>query len=69
MGGEVLLIIPLSCIWAGGGRVSTHLGRAKGLAAVEYSTLATVSGVTVIDKSFLALKKKKLLIIYVVQRK
>ncbi|MFS7932631.1 hypothetical protein Hanom_Chr04g00370211 [Helianthus anomalus] len=24
MGGEVLLIIPLSCLWAGGGRVSAH---------------------------------------------
>ncbi|MFS7971652.1 hypothetical protein Hanom_Chr09g00835361 [Helianthus anomalus] len=31
MGGEVLPIIPPSCLKAGGGRVSAHLGRAKGL--------------------------------------
>ncbi|MFS7997467.1 hypothetical protein Hanom_Chr12g01142141 [Helianthus anomalus] len=27
---EVLLIIPLSCIWAGGGRLSAHLGEPRG---------------------------------------
>ncbi|MFS7923601.1 hypothetical protein Hanom_Chr03g00262591 [Helianthus anomalus] len=30
MGGEVLPIIPLSCLWADGGRVSAHLGEPSG---------------------------------------
>ncbi|MFS7918988.1 hypothetical protein Hanom_Chr03g00207621 [Helianthus anomalus] len=30
MRGEVLPIIPLSCLWAGGGRVSAHLGEPWG---------------------------------------
>ncbi|MFS7890170.1 hypothetical protein Hanom_Chr00s000007g01615621 [Helianthus anomalus] len=30
MGGEVLSIIPLSCLRAGGGRVSAHLGESRG---------------------------------------
>ncbi|MFS7972756.1 hypothetical protein Hanom_Chr09g00848541 [Helianthus anomalus] len=30
MGGEVLPIIPLSCLRAGGGRVSAHLGEPRG---------------------------------------
>ncbi|KAJ0920476.1 hypothetical protein HanRHA438_Chr05g0241771 [Helianthus annuus] len=30
MGGEVLPIIPLSCLRAGGGRVSAHLGVPRG---------------------------------------
>ncbi|MFS7902656.1 hypothetical protein Hanom_Chr01g00013771 [Helianthus anomalus] len=34
MGDKILPTIPLSCIRAGGGWVSAHLGRAKGLAAV-----------------------------------
>ncbi|MFS7903424.1 hypothetical protein Hanom_Chr01g00024011 [Helianthus anomalus] len=31
MGGEVLPIIPLSCLRMGGGRVSVHLGEPRGL--------------------------------------
>ncbi|MFS7993308.1 hypothetical protein Hanom_Chr12g01092521 [Helianthus anomalus] len=34
MGGEILPIIPLSCLRASGGRVSAHLGKAKGLATI-----------------------------------
>ncbi|MFS7951741.1 hypothetical protein Hanom_Chr07g00598681 [Helianthus anomalus] len=30
MGGEVLPIIPLSCLRAGGGRVSTHVREPRG---------------------------------------
>ncbi|MFS7951198.1 hypothetical protein Hanom_Chr07g00592111 [Helianthus anomalus] len=30
MGDEVFLIIPLSCLRAGGGRVSVHLGEPRG---------------------------------------
>ncbi|MFS7910996.1 hypothetical protein Hanom_Chr02g00112761 [Helianthus anomalus] len=30
MGGEVLQVIPLSCLRTGGGRVSAHLGETKG---------------------------------------
>ncbi|KAJ0835051.1 hypothetical protein HanRHA438_Chr16g0750681 [Helianthus annuus] len=30
MGGEVLPIIPLSCLRLGGGRVSAHLGEPRG---------------------------------------
>ncbi|MFS8024416.1 hypothetical protein Hanom_Chr16g01462981 [Helianthus anomalus] len=30
MRGEVLTIIPLSCVQAGGGRVSAHLGEPRG---------------------------------------
>ncbi|MFS7918984.1 hypothetical protein Hanom_Chr03g00207561 [Helianthus anomalus] len=30
MGGEVLPIIPLLCLWAGGGLVSSHLGEPWG---------------------------------------
>ncbi|MFS7927400.1 hypothetical protein Hanom_Chr04g00308631 [Helianthus anomalus] len=30
MGGEVLPIIPLSCLRVGGGRVSAHLGEPRG---------------------------------------
>ncbi|MFS8021924.1 hypothetical protein Hanom_Chr16g01433211 [Helianthus anomalus] len=30
MGGEVLPIIPLPCLLAGGGQVSTHLGEPRG---------------------------------------
>ncbi|MFS8022659.1 hypothetical protein Hanom_Chr16g01442111 [Helianthus anomalus] len=29
MGGEVLPILQLPCLWAGGGRVSTHLGESR----------------------------------------
>ncbi|MFS7889357.1 hypothetical protein Hanom_Chr00s000003g01606001 [Helianthus anomalus] len=30
MGGEILPMIPLSCFWAGGGRVSAHLREPRG---------------------------------------
>ncbi|MFS8013016.1 hypothetical protein Hanom_Chr14g01327791 [Helianthus anomalus] len=30
MGGKILPIIPLSCLWSGRGRVSTHLEEPRG---------------------------------------
>ncbi|MFS7990187.1 hypothetical protein Hanom_Chr11g01055781 [Helianthus anomalus] len=54
MRGEVLPIIPLSCLRAGGGRVSAHLGEPMGW---WRSTLATASDDTVIGMLFLVVQK------------
>ncbi|MFS7976631.1 hypothetical protein Hanom_Chr10g00894641 [Helianthus anomalus] len=57
MGGEVLPIIPLSCLQAGGGRVSS-IWESQGAGGGRLATLATAPGVTVVDTSFLAVQKK-----------
>ncbi|MFS7904915.1 hypothetical protein Hanom_Chr01g00041641 [Helianthus anomalus] len=56
MKGEVLPIIPLSCIRAGGGRVSVHLGD-PGAGDGRVVDIGIASGVTIVSRSFLVVQK------------